>query len=97
MRKIRKDHPSPKPLKRPKNLKPGEFVEITWDDHWSGAGWREHDEVMASDAVLCKSAGYFLGFSKQGDIILSGSKGESDVNGVMYRLWPTVRSVRKLR
>ena len=89
---------SPKyPLPRPKNLKHGDVIEIEWDDHWTGSGWRGKDVVAKSEPVLCRSVGYFSGFSPKGDIIVSGSHGEDDFNGVMYRLWGAVKKIRKLR
>ena len=86
-----------KQLPRPKNLKLGDLVEIDWDDHWTASGWRTKSEAHKSEPVLCHSVGYFTGFSPDGDIILSGSHGEDDCNGVMYRLWGAVRKVRKIR
>ena len=100
MRKTKRKLSSPKLLKRPKNLKSGDLIEIYWDDHRTRAGWAQ-DVMENADPILCKSVGYFIGFAAQGDIVLAGSfAGEGsadDANGVMYRLWSAVRKIRRLR
>lgn len=87
------------PLSLLKKLKVGDRIEIKWKDHWSGIGWRDLESVQQSESAPCLSIGYFIGISKEGDIILSGSLDPDieNINSVSYRLSNTVTDIRRVK
>ena len=88
-----------KQLKRPKNLKPGDVIEVTWRDHWASSGWWNKDQALAQDAVTGVSIGFFVGYNKDGMIVLGGTWVEDDkqISTIQCRLWSDVTKIRKIK
>ena len=88
---------SKKQLKKPQ-FQRGQRIEVEWHDHWARLGWDETEKCLKAGPMVCKTVGYFVGYSPDGDLTMASTLDEANqVNNVSYRLWSAVTKIRKLK
>lgn len=79
--------------KKVKNKYP--LVEITWEDHWSQAGW--HDPTKPLVPAEYKSVGYLIKKTRKEVVIvacLSTNRDFTEMGNMSYRLASCVKKIR---
>lgn len=86
-------------MKFPKNLKRGNLLYIKWADCWATIRWTSHQDALKQESYNVESIGWFEGFAKGGELLLSGTHSleNDDISSLQFIPKKMIIKIRKIK